>query len=84
MERVRIADRETGTNGGTARRIVDSDKPPWLTQSNRRRQRGNVQQFVDHSFGDWLTPKAADVAAPPEQIRQLPAECGVELGHEGT
>jgi hypothetical protein len=81
---VRIADRETATNGGAARGIVDRDKSPWLTETDRRRQRGNVQQLVKHSLGDWLTPKAADVAPPPEQIRQLPAECAIEFGHDGT
>ena len=80
-ERVPIGRLEIGADGSTASRVVDTHEPGRLAIADRRRERGEVEQFGQHRLiRRFARTEMAHVAPPGQKIGEVARNGGVELG----
>jgi hypothetical protein len=71
-------------HGAAACRIVDNDKPPRLTETNRRSQARQVNEAFNCTGRQRFGAKAPYIATPDQEFAQLDTESVVEPLHPST
>src|SRR5262249_40047658 len=81
LQRIGIARPEVIKHGAAAGRIVDNDKGPRLTETNRPSQTRQVDEAFNCTGWQRLGAKAPYIATPDQKVAQLRAENVVEPRH---
>jgi hypothetical protein len=81
FQRIGIARPEIIKHGAAACRIVDNDKAPRLTETNRRSQTRQVDEAFNCTGRQHLGAKAPYIATPDQELAQLRTENVVEPLH---
>src|SRR5258708_2923490 len=82
-QRLGIAGSEILAHRAAPLGIVDNDKAPWLAQTDRRREAGEIVWALEGAIGGTLGAKAPDVAPPDQQFAQSVAKRRIERAGAG-
>src|SRR5262249_52019805 len=70
VARARVASCEFVEHCAAQARILHDYKTPGLTEPNRRRKTGGLDQALERAAGKGIRAKVADVATPDKQVAQ--------------
>ena len=77
-ECISVAASESPPDRGADRLVVDDDEAPRLTQSNRRRETGELNEALQRAARQGVAPEVPDISTPDYKVAQASAEIIIE------